>query len=168
MVYPMYLEISKIVLVIFVRNKSQIRKLGGGEIGWYQDKYNKYSLKRKLVYKRTTQNYKRRRCEPQNPVTRNEVDADYGPAADLYIPTQIEKNEFLAGLEKTPQEMSQIFSETIDQSASCLWMMEREKRLTASSFGRGCKLRASTDRKKVATNMVNSTFSGNIYTRNMA
>jgi hypothetical protein len=62
------------------------------EIGWYQDKYNKYSLKRKLVYKRTTQNCKRRRCEPQNPVTRNEVDADYGPAADLYMPTQIEKN----------------------------------------------------------------------------
>jgi hypothetical protein len=39
--------------------------------------------------------------------------------------------------------MSQIFSETIDQSASCLWMIEREKRLTASSFGRVCVARES-------------------------
>jgi hypothetical protein len=83
----------------------------------------------------------------------------------LRIYTCLPKLKKISFWKKTPQEMSQIFSETIDQSASCLWIIEREKRLTASSFGRVCKLRASTDRKKVATNMVNSTFSGNIYTQ---
>ena len=70
----------------------------------------------------------------------------------------------LCGLRKTDEEIHQLCTETIHQSTSNLWYTERRKRLTASYFGKICKMRPSTNPANTIKALLYSTFSGNKYT----
>ena len=74
------------------------------------------------------------------------------------------KNEFLCGLQKTDEEIHRLCTETIHQSTSNLWYTERRRRLTASYFGKICKMRPSTNPANTIKTLLYSTFSGNKYT----
>lgn len=63
-------------------------------------------------------------------------------------------NEFLNGLKKNREEIQQIMEATREQRDSAVWVEERRKRITASVFGKICKLRSTTDPKKVAQTML--------------
>ncbi|XP_063913036.1 uncharacterized protein LOC135129717 [Zophobas morio] len=95
-------------------------------------------------------------------------DEDYGEnvrALDI-CPVEVSrmKNEFLSGLRKTEEEIAQLCAATIDQSTSNLWYTERRKRLTASYFGKICKMRPSTNPANTIKALLYSTFSGSKYT----
>ncbi|XP_056630217.1 uncharacterized protein LOC130440859 isoform X2 [Diorhabda sublineata] len=53
---------------------------------------------------------------------------------------EIKKNKFLEELKKTPKEIEEISKLTVNQKDNPVWFQERRKRLTASNFGRICKL----------------------------
>lgn len=69
-----------------------------------------------------------------------------------------------AFLQQLSQDAAQIAALTVDQSNSDLWFKERQKRLTASNFGRVCKLLDTTPRANVVKDLLYSTFKGNVYT----
>lgn len=75
------------------------------------------------------------------------------------------KQTFIRSLLLTPEEVEKLSSLTVNQRNEPLWHQERKKRLTASNFGRIHNLLNSTDREKVAKDMIFSTFTGNIYTK---
>lgn len=75
------------------------------------------------------------------------------------------KEKFLESLELTVEEIEIMSALTVNQSDDPLWHQERKKRLTASNFGRICKLLDSTDKSKVARDLLSSNFTGNIYTK---
>ncbi|CAH1155497.1 unnamed protein product [Phaedon cochleariae] len=87
------------------------------------------------------------------------------PKSQETVEHRTRKDMFLKDLAKTPEEIEKLSKLTLDQGANPLWFEERKKRLTASNFGRICKLLESTDRKKVAQELLHSSFMGNIYTR---
>lgn len=66
---------------------------------------------------------------------------------------------------KSDDEINRIFEKTKSQRLCDNWFSERRKRLTASNFGKIVKLRASTDKNKVAQSLISSTFMGNVSTR---
>lgn len=75
-------------------------------------------------------------------------DADYGSEAsapDMDI-QQFEREQanVVLSLHKTDEERGNIQMHTMGQGNSALWMQERSQRLTASSFGRICKMRSTT------------------------
>lgn len=93
------------------------------------------------------------------------IDEDYGLSAenktedmDSAVYERI-SNEFLEDLEKCNRE--KIFKETLLQSNSEFWRVERKKRLTASNFGRICKLRKTTSTAKIVADLLYATFKGN-------
>ncbi|XP_063910990.1 uncharacterized protein LOC135128089 isoform X2 [Zophobas morio] len=98
-----------------------------------------------------------------------ETDADYGPDAaaisnilpDSY---EIEKKAFLDALQKTPLEINELQQKTIGQSNNRTWVEERYKRLTASVFGKICKMRHSTSCQATVKSLLYSTFSGSTAT----
>jgi hypothetical protein len=75
-----------------------------------------------------------------------------------------QKTAFLSSLQKTEEEIIQLSTATVEQTTSNLWFSERMKRLTASSFGKICKMRATTDSKKTCKTLLQSPFTGNKYT----
>jgi len=58
-------------------------------------------------------------------------------------------------------KLSQIFSQTIDQSQEKLWFEECSKRLTASNFGKICKKRQSTHCRGLVFQILYGQFEGN-------
>ncbi|XP_066255672.1 uncharacterized protein [Euwallacea similis] len=72
------------------------------------------------------------------------------------------KKAFLCELDRSVDAIEVL---TKSQKDCELWLAERKKRLTASNFGKVCKLLNSTDRTNVAKNILYSTFKGNIYTK---
>lgn len=97
------------------------------------------------------------------------TDEYYGPdssdlVADMNENVYATKSvEFLRKLQETDKE--KIFQETLLQSNSEVWKAERKKRVTASSFGKICKLRKTTSTAKTVSSLLYSTFSGNSATR---
>lgn len=77
---------------------------------------------------------------------------------------QNKKADFVQNLRKTEEQILALSNATEEQSQSQLWFAERRKRLTASSFGRICKMRVTTDPKKFINNLLHHTFYGNIST----
>jgi hypothetical protein len=75
-----------------------------------------------------------------------------------------QKTAFLSSLQKTEKEIIQLSKATVEQTTSNLWFSEPMKRLTASSFGKICKMRATTDPKKTCKTLLQSPFTGNKYT----
>lgn len=93
-----------------------------------------------------------------------EPDQDYGTAEESIDPEEYEyrKNTFLKNL---ANDINNIHVKTLGQRDSSLWFSERRKRLTASNFGRIYKLLPKTDKMNVAKEILNSKFTGNIYTQ---
>lgn len=73
----------------------------------------------------------------------------------------IKKLQFLERLSKTNEEIKTIEKSTKNQSESDLWRAERSIRLTASNFGKVCKLRVTTSRKNIVKSILYNTFAGN-------
>uniref|UniRef100_A0A1Y1LUC9 YqaJ viral recombinase domain-containing protein n=1 Tax=Photinus pyralis TaxID=7054 RepID=A0A1Y1LUC9_PHOPY len=93
------------------------------------------------------------------------ADSHYGPSAnqpeedmdsELY---KKKRQEFLEVLRCADKK--KICMETASQSNSNLWYQERKKRITASNFGRVCKLRKTTSTAKLVSQLLYTTFAGN-------
>lgn len=78
---------------------------------------------------------------------------------------ETKKQKFLENLKLTTDEIEKMSLLTVNQKNDCLWHKERKKRLTASNFGRIYKLLESTDKNKVAKDILFSSFTGNVYTK---
>ncbi|XP_064211833.1 uncharacterized protein LOC103314328 [Tribolium castaneum] len=80
--------------------------------------------------------------------TNDKGNADYGENCEKpdMTPEIFEENKkaFLQGLEKTDAERVQLQESTRLQAGSGQWLEERRKLLTASNFGRVCKMNATT------------------------
>lgn len=70
------------------------------------------------------------------------------------------QNAFLSSLSLNNSARDKLEQDTRDQRLNSLWFTERWKRLTASSFGRVCKLRKTTSKEKVAESILFPSFRG--------
>ncbi|XP_031357002.1 uncharacterized protein LOC116180949 isoform X2 [Photinus pyralis] len=113
----------------------------------------------------------RRSREPQKKIKKSycgEEDADYGPNAAAIIPDMDDtdmasaQKKFMLHLSENREE---ILQETLGQHRSNSWYEERRKRLTASNFGRICKLRETTSCANTVKTLLYSQFSGSVATR---
>ncbi|XP_044759747.1 uncharacterized protein LOC123317338 isoform X1 [Coccinella septempunctata] len=75
------------------------------------------------------------------------------------------KELFLKALYLSEEEIEDLQNNTIGQADSPLWKEERRKRLTASNFGKICKMRTSTHCKNAVRALLYDTFTGNQYTK---
>lgn len=60
---------------------------------------------------------------------------------------EIKKNEFINSLKMSTEARNDLEFNTRDQSNSNLWHVERRNRLTASNFGKICRMRSNTSCK---------------------
>ncbi|XP_077299493.1 uncharacterized protein LOC143920488 [Arctopsyche grandis] len=77
---------------------------------------------------------------------------------------QKKKEEFLRDLNLSQSKKNELERSTVDQSDNRLWAVERRKRLTASNFGKICKLRPKTSARGVLKSLLYPVFKGNIAT----
>lgn len=75
------------------------------------------------------------------------------------------KLEILSSLELSEEQRAELERNSRGQSHSTLWKEERWKRLTASSFGKVCKMRRNTSCVKTVKYLLYNTFGGNAATR---
>ncbi|KAK5644635.1 hypothetical protein RI129_001761 [Pyrocoelia pectoralis] len=94
------------------------------------------------------------------------TDEHYGPEVvhtripDMQIATYSEKAKaFVDDLNNV--DKNRLCEETIFQGHCEMWKVERKKRLTASNFGRICKLRKTTSTAKTVESLLYSNFKGN-------
>jgi hypothetical protein len=97
-------------------------------------------------------------------------DQDYRPNANnnpdmTHDEYAAEQEKFLKDLQKAPQQISGIETETRSQLASQKWKQERHLRLTASNFGEICRMRSTTSWQNMVKLLLYCTFKGNKYTR---
>lgn len=96
------------------------------------------------------------------------ADADYGPNAAEVAPDMLEEDlkeaaqKFVQALALDPEE---ILKETAGQHRSNRWYEERRKRLTASNFGRICKLRCTTSCANTVKSLLYQQFTGSAATK---
>lgn len=64
-------------------------------------------------------------------------------------------------MKKSKEEITHLERNTVGQSRNPLWKQERSLRLTASHFGRVCKLQAKTSCVNTVKEILYSTFTGN-------
>lgn len=72
---------------------------------------------------------------------------------------------FLNNLKLTPDEIEEVERRTVGQQNNDEWQKYRKSRLTASNFGKVCKLRANTSRANTVKNILYDIFQGNSATR---
>ncbi|KAF0748200.1 YqaJ domain-containing protein, partial [Aphis craccivora] len=75
------------------------------------------------------------------------------------------KIEFLEKLKKTKDQILQIAKATIGQFQCQEWLKDRQIRLTASNFGKICKLRPNTSRNNILVSLLYTKFEGNESTK---
>lgn len=75
------------------------------------------------------------------------------------------KQKLVDLLLKSKIEIQEIEINTRGQSSNTLWKQERAFRITASNFGRVCKIKESTNPEKLVKNILYTTFKGNEATR---
>jgi len=95
-------------------------------------------------------------------------DEHYGlaePLDDYETPGDIveKKNNFMKSLSISSEAIDKLERNTIDQSNSQTWQVERRIRLTASNFGRVCKMRLTTSCKGTVYDLLY----GNVTTKAM-
>ncbi|XP_054285453.1 uncharacterized protein LOC129001999 [Macrosteles quadrilineatus] len=92
----------------------------------------------------------------------NKPDEDYGPAAqkpDLEEDLMAEEtDEFMRSLQKTEEERKKLERETVEQSNSGVWLQTRRNLLTASNYGRVCKMKPTTGCGPFVKQLLYSTF----------
>ncbi|XP_031332942.1 uncharacterized protein LOC116163225 isoform X1 [Photinus pyralis] len=97
------------------------------------------------------------------------ADQHYGMVEEIAIPDlsleeyELKSAQFLKDLKNLNRR--DVERDTINQSKSDLWIIERKKRITASNFGKVCKLRKTTSTAKTVTHLLYSSFRGNKYTQ---
>ncbi|XP_074040945.1 uncharacterized protein [Leptinotarsa decemlineata] len=122
--------------------------------------------KRNLRYANLSNERRRRRQELRQKKGFALPDNDYGNIVesipymndDEYIREEI---NFLNKLKKSQEEIDDIERETNDQSSSILWMEERQKRITASNFGKICKMKSNTRTINTIKELLYKKFKGN-------
>jgi len=72
---------------------------------------------------------------------------------------------FLNNLKLTTDEIKEVEKRTVGQQNNDEWQKYRKSRLTASNFGKVCKLRSSTSRANTVKNVLYDIFQGNSATR---
>jgi hypothetical protein len=72
-----------------------------------------------------------------------------------------EEKIFLNNLKLTIKEIEEVERRTVGQQNNNEWQKYRKSRLTASNFGKVCKLRASTSRANTVKNILYDIFQGN-------
>lgn len=104
------------------------------------------------------------------------ADLDYGPPAEeanftacvVDMPEEEfdkKREDFMASLKKTEEEIRTIEKCTLGQNRNPLWVEHRAKRLTASHFGTICRMRESTSCANTVKNILYQSFRGNDHTR---
>ncbi|XP_077285484.1 uncharacterized protein LOC143910762 [Arctopsyche grandis] len=114
---------------------------------------------RKLTYDEVKTSKKRKVTGPDENYGQLEIEPDM--ADEVF---QKKKEEFLRDLNLSQSKKNELERSTVDQSDNRLWAVERRKRLTASNFGKICKLRPKTSAKGVLKSLLYSVFKGNIAT----
>ncbi|KAL4103976.1 hypothetical protein QTP88_019289 [Uroleucon formosanum] len=141
--------------------------------GMYTKQYIKKSTRR-------IENHSRSRClfktsertkTAAKPLTNTGPDENYGnvlhdPFLDL-TENQIEayKRDYLDKLFLSESQIKILEMRTRRQHQCEEWCIERKKRLTASIFGKVCKMRDKTSRAKTVNDILFGTFTGNAATR---
>lgn len=103
-------------------------------------------------------------------------DADYGGEVESTVPDpqtldmpeeefEEEKQLFLNKFKKTDEEILEIERNTREQSAAPLWKKLRAVRITASNFGRVCKLKKNTSCEGTVKSLLYSSFTGSKSTK---
>lgn len=112
------------------------------------------------IIKRRNDDKKCRRMAFKKSLAQSISDKDYGPQcqkpdmpAEVY---QEEENRFLQSLIKSDEERHQIERETILQAGCGEWLEMRRKLLTASKFGRVCRMRPTTSCKNLVRSLIYS------------
>lgn len=113
---------------------------------------------------------KRRLFAPRRSKPATLPDSDYGRTSeqiDCISETELEnrKRQFLNDLEKSVEEIIKIEKETRSQASNPQWIQERSIRITASNFGKICKLRKTTSCANTVKNLLYSNFFGNASTK---
>ncbi|XP_045764081.1 uncharacterized protein LOC123866492 [Maniola jurtina] len=132
-------------------------------------KYTETFVERKRRTKQKTENYRKRKLSFAQGGTskRRKVtgpDENYG-RLDLEpdMPAEVfedKKNKFVSQLKLTEASAKELEKNTIGQSENELWAMERRKRITASNFGKICKLRRKTSVAGLLKSLLYSQFKG--------
>lgn len=122
----------------------------------------KHSLKinKKRLYFKDYMKHKYRKPKKIEP-----ADQDYGPKSnpDPDMDEQIlleKKKEILIKLQLKEEEIVKLEVETRGQSTNCKWLEERAHRLTASYFGRVCKMRLTTSCENIVNDILYKQFLG--------
>lgn len=82
--------------------------------------------------------------------------------SEIYIRKE---KEFLDELKKDREEIEHIQKSTIGQASNSKWLQERSLRITASNFGKICKMRPKTSLSNTIKNLLYGTFTGNKATK---
>lgn len=109
----------------------------------------KLLCRKNLFSKKRKDHKKKPNIENQGP------DEDYGDVQELINKEEWlrRKDNFLANIIKTKEQIFELMQQTTDQRESLPWHQERRKRITASVFEKICKLRSTTDPRKTAKQM---------------
>ncbi|KAK5639603.1 hypothetical protein RI129_012095 [Pyrocoelia pectoralis] len=97
-----------------------------------------------------------------------EEDLDYGPEAGDVVPDMDNERRTIAEetfLQDLAQNIKNIAQDTLGQHRNNRWHEERLKRLTASRFGRICKMKSSTSCANAVKDILYTNFFGNAATR---
>lgn len=117
------------------------------------------AMKRK---KKTDKKRSNKKCRKSLFVNNTNDEIDYGLSAqrpDIDEETmKIECEEFLVGLKKTNEECERIEQETRLQADSSEWLELRRNILTASHFGRVCKMRPTTGCESLVKQILYTVF----------
>lgn len=116
-------------------------------------------LKRK---KRNERERQTKRCKKTLFVKNTNDKKDYGPASQRpdidEALMKSESEDFLKNLRRTNEEINRIERETVQQSDSSEWLELRRNLLTASHFGRVCKMRESTGCESLVKQILYTVF----------